>query len=166
MEKRENEKCFSLFCENFLARVVGITRWRDSCTKCTVSEMATASDEAFAYLLVENYWSTWSAVDLDKYQRESTFENGSVKKKKRTATFGKYTQNAYGAKRFGGWTRDGLIRFNELHGEVKADREKNGSIVEENFKKHCLSTSATHKKVQKFYGRDIIAICEDITDLI
>jgi len=48
-----------LFCENFLARVVGITSWWDSCTKCTVSEMATASDEAFAYLLVENYWSTF-----------------------------------------------------------------------------------------------------------
>jgi len=86
--------------------------------------MATASDEAFAYLLVENYWSNWSAVNLEKYHKEFTFEQGSVKKKKRTATFGKYTQNAYGAKRFGGWTRDGPIRFNELHAEVKADREK------------------------------------------
>jgi len=124
MQKRENEKCFFLFCENFLSRVVGITNWRDSCTKSTVSEMATVSDEAFAYLLVENYWSKWSAVDLETYQKESTFENGSVKKKKRTATFGKYTQNAYGAKRFGGWTREGLIRFNVLYAEVKADREK------------------------------------------
>ncbi len=128
--------------------------------------MATASDEAFAYLLVENYWSTWSAVDLEKYQKESTFEKGSVKKKKRTATFGKYTQNAYGAKRFGGWTRDGLIRFNELHAEVKADREKNGIAVEQNFKKHCLSTSGTPKKVPKIYGCDVIAVCEDVTDLI
>ena len=124
MQKRENEKCFFLFCENFLSKVVGITSWRDNCTKSTVSEMATVSDEAFAYLLVENYWSKWSAVDLETYQKESTFENGSVKKKKRTATFGKYTQNAYGAKRFGGWTREGLIRFNVLYAEVKADREK------------------------------------------
>ena len=124
MQKRENEKCFFLFCENFLSRVVGITNWRDSCTKSTVSEMATVSDEAFAYLLVENYWSKWSAVDLETYQKESTFENGSVKKKKRTATFGKYTQNAYGAKRFGGWTREGLIQFIVLYAEVKADREK------------------------------------------
>jgi len=44
--------------------------------------MATASDEAFAYLLVENYWSTWSAVDLEQYHKEPTFENGSVKKRK------------------------------------------------------------------------------------
>jgi len=166
MQKRENEKCFFLFCENFLARVVGITSWRDSCTKSTVSEMATVSDEAFAYLLVENYWSTWSAVDLEKYQKESTFEKGSVKKKKRTATFGKYTQNAYGAKRFGGWTRDGLIWFNELYAEVKADREKNGIAIEQNFKTHCLSTYATPKKVQKMYGRDVVAVCEDVTDLI
>jgi len=26
--------------------------------------MATASDEAFAYLLVENYWDSWSKLDL------------------------------------------------------------------------------------------------------
>jgi len=166
MQKRENEKCFFLFCENFLSRVVGITNWRDSCTKSTVSEMATVSDEAFAYLLVENYWNKWSALDLQTYQKESTFENGSVKKKKRTATFGKYTQNAYGAKRFGGWTREGLIRFNVLYAEVKADREKNGIVVEQNFKMHCLSTSATPKKVQKIYGRDVIAVCDDVTDLI
>jgi len=166
MQKRENEKCFFLFCENFLSRVVGITNWRDSCTKSTVSEMATVSDEAFAYLLVENYWNKWSALDLQTYQKESTFENGSVKKKKRTATFGKYTQNAYGAKRFGGWTREGLIRFNVLYAEVKADREKNGIVVEQNFKMHCLSTSAIPKKVQKIYGRDVIAVCDDVTDLI
>jgi len=119
--KRERMKNVFLFCEHFLLKIVGITFWKDNCTKATVSEMATASNEAFAYVLVENYWSTWSAVDLEKYNKESTFENGSVKKKKRTATFGKYTQNAYGAKRFGGWTRDGLIRFNELHGQVKED---------------------------------------------
>jgi len=166
MQKRENEKCFFLFCENFLSKVVGITSWRDNCTKSTVSEMATVSDEAFAYLLVENYWSKWSAVDLETYQKESTFENGSVKKKKRTATFGKYTQNAYGAKRFGGWTREGLIRFNVLYAEVKADREKNGIVVEQNFKNYCLSTFGTPKKVQKIYGRDVIAVCDDVTDLI
>jgi len=166
MQKRENEKCFFLFCENFLSKVVGITSWRDNYTKSTVSEIATVSDEAFAYLLVENYWSKWSAVDLETYQKESTFENGSVKKKKRTATFGKYTQNAYGAKRFGGWTREGLIRFNVLYAEVKADREKNGIAVEQNFKSHCLSTSATPKKVQKIYGHDVIAVCDDVTDLI
>jgi len=87
--------------------------------------MATASDEAFAYLLAENYWETWSAVDLEQYKNAAIFDNGSVKKKKWKATFGKYMQNAYGAKIFGIWTNKGLIWFNALHAEVKADSEKN-----------------------------------------
>jgi len=39
-------------------------------------------------------------------------------------------------------------------------------VVEQNFKKHCLSTSGTPKKVPKIYGHDVIAVCEDVTDLI
>jgi len=49
---------------------------------------------------------------------------------------------------------------------VKADREKNGITVEQKFKTHCLSTYGTPKKVQKLYGRDVVAVCEDVTDLI
>jgi len=56
--------CFFLFCDNFLSRIVGISAWREGCQKKTVSEMATVSDEAFAYLLVENYWDYWSNLNI------------------------------------------------------------------------------------------------------
>jgi len=49
---------------------------------------------------------------------------------------------------------------------VKADWEKNGVIVEQNFKNNCLSTTVTLKKVQKIYGHDVIAICKDVADHI
>jgi len=55
---------FLLFCDYFLSRVVGISVWREGCQKTKVSQMTTASDEAFAYLLVENYWDSWSKLDL------------------------------------------------------------------------------------------------------
>jgi len=35
--------------------------------------------------------------------------------------------HACGAKRFGGWTQDGLIPFNVLHAEMNAAWDKNGS---------------------------------------
>ena len=44
--------------------------------------MATASDEAFAYSLVENYLESWSKIDLDQYKIESTFDAASNRKKK------------------------------------------------------------------------------------
>jgi len=59
-----------------------VSTWKDGCTKMKVSDMATASDEAFAYLLIENYWDSWAFVDLDAYKNEATFETNSMKKKK------------------------------------------------------------------------------------
>jgi len=56
LQKRDNPDCFYLFCDNFLSRIVGISVQREGCQKKKVSEMVTASDEAFAYLLVEIYW--------------------------------------------------------------------------------------------------------------
>jgi len=52
--KHENVEDFFIFCECFLSKVVGVGAWRELCTKQKISDFATVSDEAFAYLLVEN----------------------------------------------------------------------------------------------------------------
>ena len=49
-----------MFCDFFLSRVVGHTAWKDGYTKSKVSELASITDEAFAYLLVENYYEVWT----------------------------------------------------------------------------------------------------------
>ncbi len=81
-QKRENQEWFYLFCDVFLSKVVGVNTWRDGCTKLKVSEMSTASDEAFTYLLIENYWDNWATLDLEAYKNETTFEIKSTEKKK------------------------------------------------------------------------------------
>ena len=165
-QKRDNQECFYLFCDVFLSKVVGVTTWRDGCIKLKVSDMATASDEAFTYLLIENYWDNWATLDLETYKNETTYENNSTKKKKRKATWGKYTKNAYGARRFGGWTDEGRLRFNSLYAEVTADRLKNGGRIEELYLSHCVETMTTPKKEREPYNCNIVAVWEDITDLI
>jgi len=164
MSKRDNPECFFLFCDYFLSRVVGISVWKEGCLKTKVSQMATASDEAFALLLVENYWESWSKIDLDQYKIETTFDVASNRKRKRKTTWGKYTKSAYGARRYAGWMAEGLLRFNELFEEVKADRLKNGEAVEELYINHCVSNHSSPKKFAKVKNRDVIAICEDLTE--
>jgi len=123
LQKRENEECFFVFCDHFLSRIVGITAWKEGCTKTKVSELASVTDEAFAYLLIENYWDHWATLDVEEYKKGvSELDLHTNKKKKRKSIWGKYTKNAYGAKRYGGWMREGLIRFNTLYAEVKEDR--------------------------------------------
>jgi len=117
MRKRECEEVFFLFADMFLSRVVGVAFWRKNSAKMPISEMATVSDEAFALLLLEKYWDTWSTKNLETYQKEATFDERT--NKKRTATWGKCTTNAWGSKRFGGWSKEGLDQFNELFLSVK-----------------------------------------------
>ena len=82
LEKHTNKDCFFLFCEYFLSRIVGMTIWKDSCTKQKVSEMVTVSDEAFTYLLIENYWDEWSTKNLDEYMQEVSYDSSTSKRKK------------------------------------------------------------------------------------
>jgi len=72
------------FCDNFLSRIVGITVWKEGCQKKRISELASASDEAFAYLLVENYWEYWSNLDTKDYKSEVAFDKESNKRIKRS----------------------------------------------------------------------------------
>jgi len=43
---------------------------------------------------------------------------------------------------------EGLLRFNKLFEEVKADRLKNGEVVEENYVNHCISNHSSPKNGQ------------------
>jgi len=92
-----------MFCDFFLSRVVGHTAWKDGCTKSKVSELASITDEAFAYLLVENYYEVWTNIDLEAYKNEEIqFDERTRKKKKRKPAWGKYTRNAFGTRQYGG----------------------------------------------------------------
>jgi len=104
--------------------VVGSSIWRDCCTRQSVSDMATILDEAFAFMLVENYWDEWSKKKLEEYVAERSFDETTSKQKKRKVTWGKYTKGALGAHQYYGWNQDGINRFNHICQEVKEDREK------------------------------------------
>jgi len=99
--KRDNVEDFFFFFECYLSKVVGVGAWRELCTKQKNSDFATVSDEAFVYLLVENYWDGWSTRRSDEPFMESDLIHGS-KKKKRKIAWGKYTAAALGARQYGG----------------------------------------------------------------
>jgi len=147
MLKRQKEDTFMVFADTFLSRVVGMSIWRKNCAKLPISEMATISDEAFTLLLLENYWEGWSTKNLDEYKSEVTIDETTNQKKKRKATWGKFTSGAWGSRRFGGWSKEGLIRFNQLYSQVEEDRKKdNAAEVEEQYRLRCVNSKSKKRK--------------------
>ena len=81
--------------------------------------MATILDEAFALLLLENYWESWSTKNVEEYKMEVSYNENTNQKKKRKATWGKFTSGAWGSKWFGGWPKEGLLQFNENYKKIE-----------------------------------------------
>ena len=147
MLKRQKEDTFLVFADTFLSRVVGMAFWRKHCAKMPISEMATVSDEAFTLLLLENYWDQWSTKNIDEYKSEVTIDEATNQKKKRKATWGKFTSGAWGSRRFGGWSKEGLVRFNQLYSQVEQDRKKeNAAEVEETYRLKCVNNKSKKRK--------------------
>ena len=141
----EREKrAFFWFFDSFLECVCGARPWRNAKKTTLVSKaddghrvkLVTKSDEAFALLLIDNYMEKWISAQApeenmgtDAVAHDSNNGPGEVgtnasnQKKKGTKRIpGKYTAKKNGHCKYGGWSRAGTARFNELYSLVQEDR--------------------------------------------
>jgi hypothetical protein len=153
-------KAFYWFFASFLECVCGKKAWGKAKFTSLVSlasesnntrpaKLVTASDEAFALLLFENYIDKW--IEMAKTQtpnKEPQPEEAGDNQNKRKAAAanrrrGKYTGAAVksGHCKFGGWNREGMARFNELYAMVREDRTcPQANEMERNLLEFCNST--------------------------
>jgi hypothetical protein len=124
-------EAFLWFTGELLECVCGKRAWGARMKyKATISEakdkdtgeiVVTVSDEAFALLLFENYIDKW----IKRYHED---KNGDEKSKRMA---GRYTKSNIGYSEYGGWSEDGVLRFNELCEMVQDDRaSRNAREVE------------------------------------
>lgn len=168
LQMRGNQDVFVIFCEYFLSKVVGITAWKTECCTKTVSEMASVSDEAFTYLLLENYWDEWANKDPKAYREETAYNHETNTRGRRTPTKGKYTKDSVGSRRYGGWSEDGLHRFNELFDLVLEDRKEFARDRDEVYRQFCIGNDGSKKKRKRVLVNDrVVAVRhDDLNDLL
>lgn len=128
--------------------MIPASEWKRNVGQKSVSKFTTVSDEAFALLLLENVWDGWAARDLDEYLKEREYDEVQQKEKRRKPVYGKYTPGKRGELRYGGWTNEGIDRFNELYKLVQADRNgDHAKSVEKQYLKKCRGKlGAKHSK--------------------
>ena len=137
---RETE-AFHWFISIFLGCICGAKTWSSAQTSMLVSEakdvsgykIVTKSDEAFGLLLIENYMEKWQKMldDGDDVESEAPIPistagagtDGRRNRPTRRRITGKYTAKKSGTTcKYGGWSVEGMARFNELYDMVKEDR--------------------------------------------
>ncbi len=109
---RTNPRVGFIFFEYFLPGVVGRKKFKNLVGYRYISKFVTISYEAFAILLLENSWEKW----------EDEVEKRTKDPEKVAAT--KWTSSKNQGKRYCGWKKEGIKRFNELCNKVREDRIK------------------------------------------
>lgn len=139
------EKCaFFWFFENFIDCVTGKLNNRDSKYLGTITAgNITTSDEAFALLLFENYVEKWHA----QHRHNCTKTEMTAKMPR---MHGKYTSKKVGQAEFGGWSREGVRKFNINCMQIMADRlSDKGQAAEQELLTYLQGTPKGQLVLQK-----------------
>ena len=116
------------FCENFVKTVVGAQRYKRGWkNNLDFSEIATPSDEALTLLLLENSMYRWTTDDEEKGPAPPRYTSAGKNKEQKGVT-----------KKYGGWTKGGIERFNDIVRKVREDRKVNGRRFD-NYMKEAKS---------------------------
>jgi hypothetical protein len=126
-------------------------------------ESSTATDEAFAILLLENGRDKWVAM-----ARSATGKSSVPSRYTRTKQQG-------GTRKYEGWNDDGLERFNELLRLVESDRKNHSDWDANNLAKKRQRKSryyenmrrrkAQHEPVPAKAENQLSLICDDDDDV-
>jgi hypothetical protein len=145
LKLHEGGETYTVFITEIVKRVVGESVWSKNCTKKLVSEFVTKSDEAFALVTIENHYDRWSYMYAQKDKTD----------KDRTAPYALYTNcgNTKGGngtnRKYDGWSREGLDRFNKLHQLVTEDRTRASRVKFEEGIRAELEANEASKKHRK-----------------
>ena len=89
------------------------------------SDQCTVSDEAFGRFTIERCWDIWLKECKEELNKNDFSDNNNdTKKYKIKYQYAVKKTN----KRFGGWTSDGMKRYDEIANLVKSDRNMNKKV--------------------------------------
>jgi hypothetical protein len=134
--RTSNINAFEAFCVLCLKHIVGTSSWRENFRKDTISKAFTISDEAFAFLILDNNRVFWNLCYTEGEHNipviESTSVSGRSHKRRKIET--RYTkQGSSGGKQ--GWNQEGIGTYNTLLKVVMNNRNNSESKdLEENLK--------------------------------
>ena len=126
-----NIENFKIFCENLLSVAVGRRKFKEGqCTK-RISKFCSISNEAFVVISVENSYERWKWEWTN--QQAAGAAPGPMPTKK-------YTQNPSAAKKYRGWSAEGIKQYFQLITEVKlARKDKDRKSLERQYLANAMT---------------------------
>jgi hypothetical protein len=121
---------YKRFCEHFLQCAVPARDWNRESRKRKISSIVTVSLEAFAVTCYANGYDVWNR----RYKNEGS-EMGddmsaiSVSTKNSSDSF-RFTNDSKGSRKYGGWSNEGMLLYNDLVIVLGRQRSRLGCTFE------------------------------------
>ena len=112
-KQEEQQKLFDLFSDTFGKCLISTNKWKSQFwwnSNTVFSDVISVTDEAFCIFTIEGNWDTW-------IQEIRTGEKQKIRS-------GKYTEPNT-KKKYGEWTKEGMVRFNKLCKRINDIRKEN-----------------------------------------
>ena len=151
---RKNRSIYYKFLRYFLACAVGAREWKVHGESSRISSYVDSTMEAFALILYENGYDVWKSKFL---QGVALGEDGGSEEDAvsaitddSSATF-RYTGKGRGARRYGGWSDEGINRYNMLVEVIDSQRAdgETGVRFEEGFLEYLLKGNESERRKRK-----------------
>ena len=144
------------FVQFYVSGVIGLRYFEKHKCQKLYRNYVTVSDEAFAILTIENNWDRWIAMAGTEEWKTSpvptkwtvTRTKADNAKQKATTTGSQNSEPT--ARRFRGWSSEGIQRYNQLFDEIKAERQTGrAKRFEEKLLEHFQHKKAKGNKKHK-----------------
>jgi hypothetical protein len=122
--------------------------------------IATVSDEALALLQLENSENRWTTEFSKNDNGQEVKQRDLPKPLYTSGGQNKMDQKGF-TKKHGGWTEEGIVRFNRLCVMIQDDRQKNGSWFDAIIKDR-MERSGELELEQNKVGRETITAYDDM----
>jgi hypothetical protein len=131
---RKDFNNFDTFCSSFLSNVIGKQAYNKKVLQATISEIASVSDEAFVVFCLANLMRRWEHEAKDPTAKRIDAV---------------YTASQAEASKYGGWSNEGMRRFNTLQRKVVPYLRMKSERLEAHYLKYQREMKQPFKKTKK-----------------
>lgn len=167
-ELRQNQAQYTEFADRMIRAVHGKSRYNAAAEVTLFDTLISKSQEAFTLLLYENGYKNWMWA-WQNHQETTSDTNSDGTAFSSCPAYEYTTRHQDFTSRNGGWSREGMLKFNALYKRVEADRATDAGAFEKVYKRHREDRSTTTRKRRRggtTSPLQILTISDDLGDLL
>jgi hypothetical protein len=162
---RKNQTEYITFADIMIRAVHGKSRFADTAGTTSFNTLVSKSQEAFTLLLYENGYKNW--VWASQNDPGSTSDASTDAADSSDCPPYGYTSRSQDniPNRNGGWSTEGMLKFNTLYRKVEVDRDADKGAFERVYMAHRVSQFKTTRKRKRGLTNNPVPILDDLVDL-